>query len=104
MRMMSTVVLIGVRLCPHRAEETPAHRQVQEQVARLDRSARGMGRSRCLDHLPGEDPYAGAEGIFRAATSGRERHGRDGPDSVQGLAAETQRDYAGEVVGRTDLA
>src|SRR5215211_2491687 len=63
-----------------------------------------MGRRHRLDYLPGEDPHTGAKGILFAAFAGRERQIRDGADSVQGLAAETQRDNAGEVVRRPDLA
>src|SRR5829696_9580715 len=36
------------RFGPHRAEETPAHGQVQEQVARLHRRTRRMARCRGL--------------------------------------------------------
>ena len=63
-----------------------------------------MGRGGRLDPLAGEDPHAGAEGIFFAAFAGREREIRDRADSVQGLAAEAQRDDTGEVVRRPDLA
>ena len=88
----SAVVIIGVRLGPHSAEETPAYGQVQKKITHLHRRAWRMGRGCRLDYLPGEDPYADAEGIFRTAFAGRERHGGDGPDGVQCLAAEAQGD------------
>src|SRR3712207_2081462 len=94
----------GVRLRPDRAEETPAHRQVQKEVARLYRRAGRMCRGRGPDGLPGEDPDAGDEGVFRAALAGSERQGGNGADGVEGLAAEAKGDHAGQVVGRLDLA
>ena len=63
-----------------------------------------MGRRRRLDYLPGEDPHAGAKGVLFAAFAGREREIRDRADGVQCFAAEAQRDNAGEVVRRPDLA
>jgi hypothetical protein len=48
-------VVIGVRLGPHRSEETAAYGKVQEHVAHLHRRAGRMGRRRRLDDLSGED-------------------------------------------------
>jgi DNA mismatch repair ATPase MutL len=48
-------VVIGVRLGPHRSEETAAYGKVQEQVAHLHRRAGRMSRRRRLDDLSGED-------------------------------------------------
>src|ERR671911_2694296 len=94
----SAVVVSCVYLGPHRAEETAAHGQVQEQVASLHRRALKMGRRGRLDYLPAEDPHTGAEGIFIAAFAGCEREIRDRSDGVQCFAAEAQRDNTGEVV------
>src|SRR5919107_5784399 len=63
-----------------------------------------MGSRRRREHLPGEDPHTGSQGVFRAASAGREREVGDRTDGVQGLAAEAQGDYAREVVCGPDLA
>jgi hypothetical protein len=49
-----------------------------------------MGSRRRLDHLPGEDPHTGTEGIFFAAFTGCEREIRDHADSVQCFTAKAQ--------------
>lgn len=91
-----------VRLRTRGTEKPTPHRQVEEEVARLDGGAGRARGGRTSGEGAGHYLHP-ASGV--AAGPGRgQRHGRYRPDSVERLPPESQGVEAGEIVARADLA
>ena len=86
------------------AQEFPARRQIEEELAHLHRGARGAACRLDLQDLPAIDDDLRAFGRLAVALARGEGEAADAGDAGQGLAAKAHGRYGREVFGAPDLA